>query len=440
VTVTGGAGLTVDLSLAASLTSVDASGTSGNNTITIDASKAAYTGGSGKDFVTVASGTVDKAISLGAGDDKVTFNAAMAVPTADITGGDGIDTIAMGTGNAIALSAGTAFETKIDGFERLGLGQAAANGTINLANMDDISYVFTKGAAAGITLTLDKMANGGTVDYNDNAGGAGTIKVVMTDATGTADSLNVAIRNDGALNVGTLDVAGVESLTVNAVDSKTDVIDTHVLSVLDAAAKSIVVTGNANLNLTTNSAVLTSLDASAMTGALQAVTNGTVNETILGGSGDDVLVAAGKTADVLNGGAGNDILVANAGLDTLTGGAGKDQFRIQVASLNSSSYATITDFAAGDVIVMAGADSFAAAKVVQADTAVFQDYANAAMNSIGINDVAWFQYGGNTYIVMDAGLDSTTFTNGEDFVVRLTGLVDLTGATFNDTSDTIALG
>jgi hypothetical protein len=41
---------------------------------------------------------------------------------------------------------------------------------------------------------------------------------------------------------------------------------------------------------------------------------------------------------------------------------------------------------------------------------------------------------------MDAGADSVTFTNGQDFVVRLTGVVDLTNATFNDTSDTIAIG
>jgi S-layer protein len=152
------------------------------------------------------------------------------------------------------------------------------------------------------------------------------------------------------------------------------------------------------------------------------------------------VAATGTTADVLLGGAGDDTLVANAGLTTLTGGAGNDLFVVGVASMNVNSYATITDFAAGDLIKFTGADSFQASKVTLGSTAVFQDFANAAMNSIGPNDVAWFQFGGDTYIVMDVGTtDSTTFINGEDFIVKLTGLVDLTNASFNDTHDTIAL-
>lgn len=125
---------------------------------------------------------------------------------------------------------------------------------------------------------------------------------------------------------------------------------------------------------------------------------------------------------------------------TLTGGTGNDVFVIKTASLNVNSYATITDFTAGDLVQFNEADSFAASKVTLGTTAVFQDYANAAMNAIGANDVAWFQFDGNTYIVMDvAATDSTTFVNGEDFVVKLAGLVDLSTATFNATEGTIGL-
>jgi S-layer protein len=179
----------------------------------------------------------------------------------------------------------------------------------------------------------------------------------------------------------------------------------------------------------------------AAAGDKAALTTGGTSSATLGAVTDDAVVAdpSGSTADTLIGGLGDDTLIANDKLTTLTGGEGNDMFVIGTASLNSSSYSTITDFAAGDLIKMTGADSFAASAVTQGDTAVFQDYANAAMNSIGQNDVAWFQYANNTYIVMDAGVDSTTFTNAEDFVVRLTGLVDLTDATFNDTYDTIAL-
>jgi S-layer protein len=132
-------------------------------------------------------------------------------------------------------------------------------------------------------------------------------------------------------------------------------------------------------------------------------------------------------------------------LNTLTGGEGSDTFVIGTASLNVNSYATITDFGVNDLIKLSGADTFKASKVTLGDTAVFQDYANAAVNDLdtttsGKDMAAWFQFAGNTYVVVDIKTtNSTTFINGEDFIVKLTGLVDLTNASFNDTIGTIAL-
>jgi S-layer protein len=190
----------------------------------------------------------------------------------------------------------------------------------------------------------------------------------------------------------------------------------------------------------TGSTKVTSIDAHSLTGALTVTSlNTTSATTIQGGSGNDVLTAAtGTTADVLIGNNGDDILKTNAGLDTLTGGAGNDLFVVNVASANVNSYATITDFAAGDLIQFAGAGSFQSAKVTLGDTAVFQDYANAAINAIGGTGLGWFQYGSNTYIVEDLG-GGTAFLNGTDKVVKLTGQIDLTDATFNTTHGTIAL-
>ena len=143
---------------------------------------------------------------------------------------------------------------------------------------------------------------------------------------------------------------------------------------------------------------------------------------------------------MLLGGAGNDILVANAGLSVLTGGAGADVFRVATASLNVNSHATITDFAAGDLLQFAGGiTAFASAAVTLAGTAVFQDFANAAINALTTGQAGWFQFAGNTYVVADVGAESTSFQNGQDFVVMLTGLVDLSNASFNSTHHTIAL-
>ena len=52
-----------------------------------------------------------------------------------------------------------------------------------------------------------------------------------------------------------------------------------------------------------------------------------VDETLIGGSGNDLLVAD-PGANSLVGGAGDDTLVSNGGDDTLVGGTGNAIFRI----------------------------------------------------------------------------------------------------------------
>jgi len=66
------------------------------------------------------------------------------------------------------------------------------------------------------------------------------------------------------------------------------------------------------------------------------------NDTLLGGSGNETLV----------GGFGADILEGNGGGDALAGGGGSDLFRGNAADLNGD---TITDFAAGDKIIISNA-------------------------------------------------------------------------------------
>lgn len=455
ITVTGAAGLTTDVSTANTITSINTTGTTGTVTSFLDGAVGTYTGGAGKDILTLATSTaLTKAIDLGAGDDTLSF-AALTVTgtTAAIKGGDGVDTLSMTVAAAAGLDNSTVFASQVSGFEHLTLNNinGTADGvvdavTIDLANLGGYNYVTTSGtqvngvggATATDTLTLDKLASNGTLVLTAQ----GNIAVNVADAsTGTADVLNVVLTSASALTAGTVTAANVETINLTATDTNSTAhVDT--LTLTAGAAKTVTVAGNAGLTLTlTGSTAVTTIDAHSMTKGLTVTSlNTTDATTITGGSGNDSLTAAtGTTADVLIGGAGNDTLVANAGLDTLTGGDGADTFVIGTASLNSSSYATITDFGVNDLIKFTGASKFTSAKVTQADTAVFQDYANAAINALGAGEVAWFQYSGNTYIVMDAGADTATFTNGQDFIVKLTGLVDLTNATFNNTSDTIGI-
>jgi S-layer protein len=440
VAVSGGAGVTIDVSGQAALTDFNASGTSGNNTVTINASAATYEGGSGKDSVTLSSTTVSKAVSLGAGDDTLALAAGTTTLGAVVSGGDGTDTLKMAAADAITASATTAFQSNFTGFEKLSLGANAAAGTVDLANMNGISYVVSAGGSAA--LTLKHMANAGTLELT--AANTGGTVVTMTDATGTTDSLNVVTKVKTAdINFGNVTAAGVESINFTATDLDTSTttgggVNKATVNLIDAAVKTIVITGSSNFALTLDPTdlALTSIDGSAMTGKLTAGTSVTGGATIMGGSGADTLTANGN-GDTLLGNAGNDTLVVNGNLDTLTGGAGKDTFNVAAATTNVNSYATITDFSSGDKIQFAAsATSFAAAKITLGSTAVFQDYANAAIAGTAAGNVSWFQYGGDTYVI-DNVSGGTSFANHTDIIVKLAGAVDLSTDSFSSTAHTL---
>ncbi len=317
------------------------------------------------------------------------------------------------------------------------VGAASATSGGGAADVVGSSTVTTPAAAAG-TLALTKVAANATLELN---GAATTTSVALTDATGTADVLNVITKvGAGNIGFGALTAEGIETINITATDTDTTAINTGSLTINDAALKNLVVTGNGAVNLTLGNNVqsLISLDGTAMTGKLTATTNGVVGQTIKGGSGADELrsLSTGTVADRLEGGAGNDSLFANKGMTMMLGGAGRDTFNITVASTNVNSASTIGDLGSGDVIRFAGADAFKSAAISLDSTAVFQDFANAAIASINsVNDLAWFQFGGNTYIVQEKLVDGSgndnVFVNGEDFIVKITGTVDLSTASFN---------
>jgi Ca2+-binding RTX toxin-like protein len=78
---------------------------------------------------------------------------------------------------------------------------------------------------------------------------------------------------------------------------------------------------------------------------------GTLYGSVHAGAGADRLVG-GPAADSFDGGIGNDRLTGGAGADRLTGGSGRDTFTDTAAGLNGD---TITDFTAGDMIVITDA-------------------------------------------------------------------------------------
>ncbi|NQE60878.1 hypothetical protein [Caulobacter sp. RHG1] len=344
----------------------------------------------------------------------------------------GIGVTSSVAGGVITLTSPTAFTIT---------GTTATNGGATADSSTVAATAIAAGTPAG-TLALTNFVAGGTLELT---GAAANTSVALVDATGTSDVLNLITKNGGNINFGTVTAAGVETIAITATDSTPTTINTHTVSLADAALKTVTIGGNAKVVLTHNSDALTSIDASANTGGVTATTLATAGAaaTITGGSGADTLTAL-HSNDVLIGGAGADVLKVGAGanLVTLTGGAGADTFQILGAAANVNSYATITDGTAGDIIKFvdsAGPESFTSAKLALGGTAVFQDFANLAIASTDTGAITWFQFGGDTYVVENISNNASAFVNGTDIIVKLAGPVDLSTASFSATSQTLVL-
>jgi hypothetical protein len=322
------------------------------------------------------------------------------------------------------------------------------------------------GAGAGAAvpaLTIDKIANNGTVELAVTGGG---VIVKLADASGSADSFNIVTKVAGTdLTFGTVDVAGVETIKYTATDTIPTVsgsasIQAATLNLKADKAATLTIDGNSDVVLTldTTTNKLATINASALTGSLDFAANGSVAVTVTGGAGDDVLkasVGATAKADVLIGGAGSDTLVAGSNGATLTGGAGNDLFILTAASATGgtkegNTYSTVTDFTAGDVLKLeyfsnAGnstnnVSSFTKLTAVLNDsTASFSNFLDAAVTQATIGQAVYFNYKGDTYVVVDSDLESATaFDNGHDLVVKLTG-INGDNLSFNSTFGTAAL-
>jgi len=454
------------------VTSIDASGSTGG--VDADArtlgNSATFTGSAAADTLKLGSST--KASTMGDGNDTVTLTGATLGVGGTVDGGNGIDTLVLTTANAVTASdseaAGLALKADVLNFERLEIQTAAANAsvgtqdtrTIKLDNLG-FDYIISNGttldtstAANSAIIAFTGAAANSTFVLKAAAAGANTFHTVaLKTATGTSDVVNVETLVASDVNYGNFTATDIETVNLTATDSTPvntstgeATINTSTLKVTASAAKTINVTGNANVTLDgASTSALTLVDASTLTGKLIYTADGaTAGTTVKGGAGNDELTANGS-GDVLIGGAGNDTLTG-AALSTLTGGEGNDTFVLNVAT--KATYSTITDLSAGDVISLGTVAAFKADAVVLAATATFDDYLAAAVNAVtadGGDEVAWFQFGGNTFIARDSDSandqvdGSETWADGTDAIIAITGLIDLSKAVFNATADTLTI-
>lgn len=235
---------------------------------------------------------------------------------------------------------------------------------------------------AGGMLNVTNMANSGTFELTSAINGASS--VVMKDATGTADVLNIKLNGAANLvNTAALTVAGVETINIEATDSSADTVTltnpaaASTIMLNAAGATKLVVTGNHGVNFSGSTLTnVVNLDASGVvsvgnaagataaqigaTGAVtfsSAVTNKAV--TVTTGNGADVInvssindgtfLATNVTASTINTGAGADTVTGSAGKDIINTGADAD-------TVNSSAAVdTITLGAGNDTYVLMNA-------------------------------------------------------------------------------------
>lgn len=311
VTVSGSGGLTAALAGQTALTSVAAGASSGANTISIDATKASYAGGSGVDTVTITAAAT-QTVDGGAGSlDKLIVNAGsyVANPSKVV----GFETLAMGASAAGAFDA--------TGFAHLQAG---------LGIFNDSSFT---SVAAGVDLTVDAAL-------------AHNLTYQLASSNGTADAATIHIGN--ALTTG-LDLSGVQLITTGVelvtIDSLGTGVATDVnkVQITNAGLLGLTVTGSENVTVTGAAGnTVTSIDAHTATGLVDVsgvsvaatgatITAGAGGLKATGGAGADT-ITGGTGADILVGGAGNDVIIGGGGADKITGGTGVDTITVSGVS------------------------------------------------------------------------------------------------------------
>ncbi|MGP2493068.1 DUF4214 domain-containing protein [Mesorhizobium sp. PUT5] len=257
------------------------------NTVTLTTEVQALTGTSGNDtFIAGSSGIlVGGAQTLNPGD--------------SINGGAGNDTLVLyGNANAAAFAG-----ANIVSIETVNAQLAA--GALDVSGNADVQQANVIGGstgANGVTLTMAQTAG-----VQGNAGA--TANFTFTDASAlTTDSANIALNN-AVLTAGIAVIGGnVETLNIAAAGTNA------IGNLDDASLTTLNISGKGSLEAVVTSANVTTVDASGNSGGvdLNLMASAAQNQTIKGGSGDDVITTTflGLTnKDTIDLGAGKDALI-----------------------------------------------------------------------------------------------------------------------------------
>lgn len=424
--------LTADFSAQTKLANLDASAFTGN-------------------FENLKVGNVaNSTIKLGSGNDAVELTATANKQTID--GGAGTDLVSV---TSTIAAAGAGNEVTFTNFEGLQISNALAN-DVDMSKWGAFNNVtLVQGVSAGGK--LQKLLNDSTITI-DTVTLSNDLVVGVKDAdTGTADKVNFVLNPKGTTTglTGKFVVDDIENIDIasNLDDKKTAAAANKIEIELKASAEAkgtltnVVIKGDANsTTLLADSTIkkLKTVDASMLKGNFTFDASGHTYEksVIKSGAGDDTITFGSKSGA------------------TVTGGAGKDTFVLGAVGNNAafpaSKTATITDFSKGDKLkIGANLTGTIDQNIARYDSTKSLDFANNLSRALDVataasNKLAYFTYtdpdsnATDTYLVRsDAVAPGSTATGAGltdgDYVVKLTGIVDLAGATLADAGTNLEL-
>lgn len=209
VTVGGAGKVAINALTAGSLTSIDASTNTGGVTVTTGTALAtgvAFTGGAGKDSVTI--GATTKAIAMGAGDDTVTITASVGTG-GTIDGGAGSDTLAGAATVLSTLTGVPADAAKYIGFETLKVTDVLANAaTIDVSKIAGVVNFTSSGVATGGSATVTGLG----ANANVTMGGA----IVSSVVVGAAEVFTIDVSGTTAVGA---DTYAFDGTTITVADT-----------------------------------------------------------------------------------------------------------------------------------------------------------------------------------------------------------------------------
>ena len=404
----------------------------GNDTVevgTFGKGKTTVSLGDGNDTVTITQRSEGLlTLNAGAGDDKLVDVDLLGSNTATkVDGGAGFDRLAITTGGALVAEDYVLLDSAVSNVEGLKFGAAvtASDGS-KLAQFSELEYVGVGNIATKISASQKVIAS------NIDVTAAGFVAATATTAL-TGGTLDITSKEDGTVNA----KSEVVNLTVTTkADSTTDVTTTLDGS-LAKANVTLVSTENVNASGTPVSDNIASVEYTADADSKTFVVSGEGSAVVDNTAGKLTSVdASGLSNTLFNGNIGDGLdYTANDGVkETVSLSGGTDTVTTDstfqfMDTINGFDAVKETDNlkSTTDTIVFNGT-TLDGSVVDQAEeltlsanaTSLNLAFVEASASGAGVK---FFQFGGNTYLFEDTGTTAGTLDDG-DAALKVTGLVD----------------